>query len=43
MDPDYAIEISHLSKSQIIQQAANAMQVQANLQTLSVTELLKRN
>ena len=41
MDADYAIETSHLAKSQIIQQAANAMLVHANLQTLSVMELFK--
>ena len=41
MDTDYAIETSHLAKSQIIQQAANAMLVHANLQTLSVMELFK--
>ena len=41
MDTDYAIETSHLAKSQIIQDAANAMLVHANLQTLNVLELFK--
>ena len=41
IDADYAIETTSLAKNQIIQQAANAMLAQANVQPQAVMALLK--
>ncbi|YCH32603.1 hypothetical protein M1D48_18855 [Erwinia sp. D4-22] len=41
MDADYALETSNLTKAQIIQQASNAVLVQANQQPQMMLSLLK--
>ena len=42
-DADYARETTELARTQIIQQAAMAMLVQANMQASQVLELLEIN
>jgi flagellin len=41
MDADYASESSNLSRTQILQQAGNAMLAQANQQPQQVMSLLR--
>ena len=41
MDADYALEASNLTKQQILQQASNAVLVQANQQPQLMLSLLK--